>query len=275
MQSLRFPTIGFLTAALIITGTLSRAEDLDSFIARSKDYYRQAQETVRDMTVVRVTVIHAEDAVVNTEQTIYSKGEKSRIESTIDLSAQGVMPPGMEKMEVIVIDDGTDTWTISSMSGKRKVSGDEAMPGTPEIEHNWMDGHWLESLQESCHIEGSETVSGRDCHVIVDDSPEHEFNRLWLDKESAILVQIESRDDKGEVTRIINSDFRDAAKGYLMPYVTEIYSKDQLMATSTITSLKVNEGLSDDLFDPDKTEVPEGMNMQEMMQQMMQGREGD
>lgn len=168
----------------------------------------------------------------------------------------------MAEMEFIVIYDGEDIWMISPFTGKEKLSDEEKQYQT---EQNWWD--WLKNGAE---VVGSEKVDGRDCYVVeVEDEEEVPFTRLWLDKKSLTFIKGESKAPTGEKMVVVNSDFKKIKGDWEMPYKTQIFEDDELISTTLVKSLKINQGLSDDLFDPDKVEV-KTPDMQEMMKRMME-----
>ncbi|MEA1939887.1 MAG: hypothetical protein U9N03_04390, partial [Candidatus Caldatribacteriota bacterium] len=98
---------------------------------------------------------------------------------------------------------------------------------------------------------------------------ESPYKRIWVDKDKLFLVQAEGDSSDGNKVRTTFSDFRKVKGSWELPYAIEVFINGEQTMTVLTKSLKINQGLSDDLFDIDKVEVS-GPNMQEMMQNMMQ-----
>jgi hypothetical protein len=71
----------------------------------------------------------------------------------------------------------------------------------------------------------------------------------------------------------MNSNFRKVEK-WEMPYTTEVFADGKLMTKSTIKTLNINKGLSDDLFDADKVSAatPGMPGMKDMMKKFKIGQ---
>jgi len=182
--------------------------------------------------------------------------------------------PGMAEegggMETIVIFDGKDMWMISPFMGKQKL------PEEKEKEHKAGED-WWGTASEKAKIVGSEKVGGRECYIVeIQDQKESHFNKVWLDKKTLLVTKAESKEAKGKAMVWIYSDFKKIKGDWEMPYQTEIYEGSKLLSTTVVKSLKVNKGLSDDLFNPDKVNIKtKGSGMQDMMKMMMKERTGE
>jgi len=203
---------------------------------------------------------------ITLEAKLFRKGKKFRMETKTQM-------PGMPKesggMETTVIYDGKDTWMISPFMGKQKL------PKEKQEEHQ-AERSWWGLASENAKIVGTEKVGNRECYVVeIQEQKESHFNRVWLDKKNLVLAKAESKGAKEKAMFWVYSDFRKIKGDWEMPYKTEIYEGTKLMSTTLVKSLKVNKGLSDDLFNPDKVKV-EGSGMQEMMKRMMmKGTKGE
>ena len=173
------------------------------------------------------------------------------------------MPKGMGEMETVIIYDGEDLWMISSFSGKKKLSDEEAHEY--QTERNWWD-----LISEKAKIVGTEKVDKRECYVVeTKEEKEFPFTRIWLDKKSLDLIKGERKQPKEETMLWVHSDFKKVKGDWEVPYKTEIYTGEKLVSTFLVKSLEINKGLSDDLFDPNKVKAKK-FDMQEMMKKMMQ-----
>jgi outer membrane lipoprotein-sorting protein len=172
------------------------------------------------------------------------------------------MPVGMEGMTMTVIGDGKEYWMVSSMMGKQQLPREEADKyATP-----WKCGEYI---PQSGKIVGSETVNGRDCHVVVAMEVTTEVAKIWLDKETLDLLKVEANKEGEDHTVMFFKDFRKVHGDLRYPYMSEIYQGEKLISTITVKTVEVNKGLADTLFDPDKVEV-KGPNMQDMIKKMQE-----
>ncbi len=239
-------------------------KDLSSMLKELEAKYAKFEEEIKDMTTVQEMNVVTPEGEMVSEMQMLRKGEKFRMDTTIEMSQAPDMPEGMGEMKTIIIYDGKDTWMISSFTGKKKkLSG--------EVEKQYQrERNWWKLISEKAKIAGTEKVGKRDCYVVEIQEEEYPFTRLWLDKTNLVLIKGESKGTEGETILLICSDFKKIKGGWEMPYKTEIYADGELMSTSLVKSLKINKGLSDDLFDPKKVKIErKGYGMREMMKEMM------
>ena len=239
-------------------------QNLSSILKELEVKYVKFEEEIKDMTTVQeIKVVTSEGEMVS-EMQMLRKGEKFRMETTMQMSQAPDMPEGMGEMKTIIIYDGKDTWMISSFTGKKKK-----LSGKDEKQYQ-RERNWWKLISEKAKLLGTEKVGKRVCYVVEIKDKEYPFTKLWLDKRNLVLIKNESKGTEGERILLIHSDFRKIKGDWEMPYKTEMYTDGELMATSLVKSIKINKGLSDDLFDPDKVKIKrKGFGMREMMKQMM------
>ncbi len=235
-----------------------------------KGKYASFEKEVKDMTILQEMQVHHDQNQLVSKNKIYRKGKKYRVETSIPTPSNAKNLEKMKPMKTIFISDGRNEWIISPFMGKKKIS--------PEEQKNYQIGaNWYDRLPTKAKITGSEKIGKHNCYVVeFTPNDSFSFTKIWLEKKNLLLIKTQGTGEKERVLSMINSDFKKIKGTWEMPYKTQIYSGKQLSSTLLIRSLKINKGLSDDLFDPDKVEtkendMPSGMpNMQEMMQQMMQ-----
>jgi len=221
------------------------------------------ENEIKDMTADMEMTTSTSDGVLTMGMKTYVKGEHFRgdIEMKEIPDAEGV-PAGIVGMTMVVVGDGKQYWMISSMMGKQLVPEEEAEKyGTP-----WRCG---EFIPDDAEIVGSETISGRDCHVVLVKDSTSDQAKLWLDKETLEPLKAETKPDDGKSTYMLFHDYRKVLAELRYPYKTEIYQEDKLVSTIVVKSVAMNKGLSDALFDPDKVEV-KGPSMEDMMKKMQE-----
>jgi outer membrane lipoprotein-sorting protein len=205
------------------------------------------------------------------------KGDKYRIEAKMSMPEGAGMPEGMGDMTNIMIFDGKDLWSVNQFAGKTKIQADADAAKGDQMS-------WWKDMPENGKIIGSEKVAGKDCYVVeawdIDTSSvtTGEKNKIkgWIEKGTLLLIQSEFKGAKDETFKAVNSNFQ-KVKNWELPYTTEIYAGGELMTKNTIKTLKINQGLSDDLFNADKVKVEgKGMpgmpNMKDMMKKFKPGQ---
>ena len=253
----------FLSLILGIDNGLTA--DLSSIIKKARAKYAKFEKEVKDMTIVQQTKTDASGREMNSEIKMQRKGKKFRMEFKMDMPQTTGIPKGMSGMENIVIFDGKDSWMISSIMGKKKLTDKEGTKYETEK-------YWWELISKKTEIAGTEKVGGRVCYILkAKEASESPFTRMWLDKKNLTLVKGESKGSEGETMILLHSDFKKIKGDWEIPYKTETYMNGKLMSTSLVKSIGINRGLSDDLFDPNKIKA-KGSSMMEMMKKMMQQR---
>ncbi len=253
--------------SLVLAVSQGFTQDLSSILKEAEAKYAKFEEEIKDMTIVQEIKMVTSEGEMISETQMLRKGEKFRMETTMEMPETSDMPEGMGGMEIIIIYDGEDIWMISPFLGKKKLSGDEEKQYQRER-------NWWELISEKAKLLGTEKIGKRECYVVEIEEEEYLFTKLWLDKRNLVLIKSESKGTEGETMLLLHSDFRKIKGDWEMPYKTEMYVDDKLTSTLLVKSFKVNKGLSDDLFDPDKVKVKiKGFDIQEMMRKMMLQKE--
>jgi outer membrane lipoprotein-sorting protein len=252
--------VAAVAAVFVFIGQPVRAAEWADVLGKAQAACEKQRAPIKDMTITQTMKTSVPGGEVSGDQTIYQRGDKSRMEMSL------ILPEGtpMQKMETIIIGNGTDTWMMNSISGKRKLSGEEAR------QQEFGRDCWGFTPENSKLI-GEGHAQGKDCWLaeLSKDSVTH---KLWLDKKTLLVLQGEAR--QGENTaRWVLSDYRKVKGEYEHPYKIEIYQDDQPIATMAVQSIALNTGLSDTLFDPDKMQVQQ-VDMQELMRRAMEAQGG-
>lgn len=188
--------------------------------------WEAAAQEIKDMKIQQEMTI-PDGPPEPVQMTVLRKGPKYRSEMT------------MQGMTIITIFDGTDTWMVTPMGVQKSPMRQQTpnvAPGT--------------AFPEGARLTGSESVDGRDCHIIeFTDPATGEITKLWIDKNVPTIVKYEGKQD-GQTTVASYSDFRKVKGDYEMPYKCEMTSNGQPAGSVTMKSIEVNTGLNDDIFDP-------------------------
>lgn len=238
-----------------------QADNPDPVLKQAAERCAQFENDVQDMRIVQEMKTYAPDGIITFEQTVYTKGKKSRVEMTMPIAAmQGGEGEGV--LQAIMVNDGVNAWIISPLGERKQLTEEEAKRNEPA-------GNCWGFFPDNAKVTGSEMAHGRDCYI-VELVEEGIRTRLWLDKTNFIPVQGETRDSTGtEQYRWTHSDFHPIAGDWEYPYQTEMYDGDSLAASVTVTSLEVNQGLSEALFNPDSVHVPE-LDLEELIKLMVE-----
>jgi len=244
-------------AGVLLLGSAA-ATDWATLAKQAQAHYAKMAAEVRDMTIEQEMENVTPQGSVKSQTKMFKKGEKVRMEMQMGLQAGA--PSGMGSMETIVIGDGKDYWLISPILGTQKVPPAEG-------EKYQSDWQWWDRLTTEARVVGEEKVNARNCYVVEGKPKEGTaFSKLWIDKDSFFLVKAEGKADDTAMSMVC-SDFRPIHGQFQIPYRTDIFAEGKVVSTVRVTSVKVNTGLADDLFDPKKAKA-KGPSMEQMMKMM-------
>jgi len=236
-------TIALALTLAALAATAANATEIGDIVAKLQAKYGRYEKLVKDLTMVMEVSFSDGKNNMTSENTMYYKEPKFRMDSKMDMGQGGAMTSS-------VIFDGTDMWMVSMM-GAQKLGDKDQMKY--DRDKSWK---WWGYLTENGRVTGSETVGGYDCWVI--EFPEADpkakekagpgFSKLWLAKEPLVQVKAEGIFDKKKKAVLIYSDIRPAIGKMEMPYKTETFVDGKLVSTAVIKSVEYNKNLSDDLF---------------------------
>jgi outer membrane lipoprotein-sorting protein len=249
-----------LLACLAILPANGFGETWESLSKRMIERCAKYTQGIKDITWTMEMEVPSSEGSFKTTSVLYSKGERFRVEVSMEGMEDAGVPAEMAGMKTIVIGDGTSAWIVNPVMGKSQIPAEEGS----KYRGQWDCGDYV---PVSAEIIGSEKIGGRDCYVlsVLDDSSD--FAKLWIDQKSFILMKMEGKPQEGVVSVILPSDYRKVSGDFEMPFRTEMYSGKDLISATVVKSVEVNKGIADDLFDPDKVKVS-GPDMKDMMDQM-------
>lgn len=234
---------------------------INSLISKAKITQDQYNSSVKDITIIEETTVSTQGQKMVIKRKTMRKGKKFRMEP---------IDPQQEGMKTIILFDGQDAWMISPMTGKMK---------TPREDNQAYDRDkiWDDLKRLNAKVTGTEKVNSRKCYVIsLNDENSKTSMTTWIDQKNYQTVKQISKSGKDEYI-IIFSDFRKVKGKWEHPHKTQIYENKNLVSSTTIKSIKINQGLSDSLFNASyvarKNNISKpAMNddMMKMLQKMMQ-----
>ena len=244
-------------ALLPANGSAETWESLSKRMIESCTIYTQG---IKDITWTMEMEVPSSEGSFKTTSVLYSKGERFRVEVSMEGMEDAGVPAEMAGMTTIVIGDGTNAWIVNPMMGKSQIPAEEGA----KYRGQWSCSDYVPVAAE---IIGSEKIGGRDCYVLSVLDASSDYAKLWIDQNGFHLLKMEGKPQEGVASVIVLSDYRKVSGDFEMPYRTEMYSGKELISTGVVKSVEVNKGLSDELFDPDKIKVS-GPDMKGMMDQM-------
>ena len=247
---------------LLLPSSAVFSQDWATFSKLLKENCTKFMGDVRDLTMTMDMTNKSSRGSMTSASTLYSKGDRFRAEITMkEMPGGGAMPAELAGMKTIVIKDGANVWMVNPMTGKMQLPAGDA---------SRYRGQWLctDYVPESAEIVGSEVVEGRDCFVIADKDPKATFAKLWIDKKNYHLLKLEGKPEEGQPAMVaLFSDFRKIAGDWEIPYMTKVNVGSDVASTIAVTSVAVNKGLGDDLFNAEKIEGKTS-NMMDLMKKM-------
>lgn len=251
----------FLTVFSFQITNTAFAEEWSDIYQQIKSNYNDYNKEINDMKIIQQGTMNIGSEKMDAEMEISRKGDKYRIESKMSLGQDS--QAGMPGLESTIIYDGKDAWIISPFTGKSKIPSEEGSKNLP-------GNDWFDFIPKDADYKGIEDVNGRSCyHIEVDGADKMPYKNMWIDNKTYVLVKAEGTAPGGEKLIWVFSDFNKIMKNWEIPYKTETFVNGNTLSTLTITSLDVNKGLSDDLFDA-SLEKGEDFDFQKLMQSMMQ-----
>ncbi|MBN1755994.1 outer membrane lipoprotein-sorting protein [bacterium] len=262
----RVLVVNLLLAGFLIGLVQAQAMELEwkSVLNRIKDKYDGYEKEIKDIEITSSRIMIAEQGTMKSEMVTMNKGDKFRVDNKIQMEGE-MEAEGMSEIITTIIHDGVNTWMISPFAGTQKLPNEKF----EQEKDKW---NWWEFLSEETKLIGTDKVCDRDCYIVElqSDEEEYPFTKMWLDQKSLVMVQAESIDDQGNTIKTINSDFRKFKGDWEMGYKMEMFMGDQLFMSQQIEEIKVNSGLSDDLFIVEDT-GSQGMDINKLMEMMKKG----
>lgn len=260
-------TAALLAGSLLVPGGARSQAPWAEFSKKLVASCEKHRDIVKDMTMTMEMTTFMAEASVASEATAYQKGKSFRVEMSVEGMAGAGLPQELAGLKTIVVGNDTKAWIINPMMGKSEIPVDEGNKYSGQMA---CDAY----IPVDAEILGSEKIAGRDCYVLGVLDPNAIFSKLWIDQESYNLMKAEGSWGEGEKATSIFSDYRKIAGDLEYPFKTEVYSGADLLSAIVVKSLEVNNGLSDDLFDPDKVEA-QGPDLQNMLKKMQDRAKGE
>jgi len=252
-----------LTTAIVMLALFAAPAFAYDMADLRRDMHARVEKMMKEVGDVRLeqegTLEGMESGPTEMKVTTYMRGALWR--SEVQMSGGGQSGA----VEITTLYDGTDTWSVT-MGVKQKMPAGLIGQSGPT-------GFWNE-LPEDTRLLGEEKIGQRDAwkveHAAPRGTPQSNGapTTLWIDKSTFIPIRMET-ESFGKPVRMVMSDFREV-KGYPVAHLTEMFTGKQKTMTMKILKLETGKGLSDDLFDAEKLEGGEGIDVNAMMKKALE-----
>ena len=233
---------------LLAVPATTRAYDMVQLTQDAHAYHESMLRTVGDITIEQEASITAPgNGSATVKTTVYRKGPRWRREGSMTMAGSG--NANNATVQAIQVFDGQDTWSWAK-GVKVKLTPDQAAAASQGAPASWTEP------APGSKIVGEGKASGRDCWIV--QGPDPSVNpaaaaspqRIWIDKKTFTYVQTESL-ASGKTIRAVFSDFR-KVQGFEMPYRTDVLSDGRSTMIVQILRVATNQGLPEELFDPER-----------------------
>lgn len=181
-----------------------------------------------------------DSSVIN--QRIYRRGDLVRTE------IRAIYPPSpLGSAPTVVIGNGQQSWLIS-VTNKRELSPEEAQEFQSE-KLCW------DFAGQNAEAVGFRSVKGRDLIEIRMSEGENSY-AIDLDPATGLIRGGRAFGAESDSVGWEYTDFRDVGTGYMLPFQTTMYAGSIPLSSLTVNGIQLNQGISDDMFDPEKVEMP-------------------
>ncbi|MFH1134488.1 MAG: hypothetical protein V1816_00230 [Pseudomonadota bacterium] len=262
---MKFKNLGKILSGLFLVGAVflalnqAGASEMDDLKKKAQDKYQKFEEQIQDLVIVQDFTASSPTGDVKSINKQFKKGQKFRIENDMTMPGAG---QGMGSLKTIAVSDGQNAYIFSPFQGKQKLPPEQAK----QISNS---AFWWESTLDEGSLAGKETVDGRDCLILnIKPSEVQPFTKIWLDKDRLVIAKAVGQTPQGVTVETMFSDYRAVMGDFEIPYKTASFSEGKPLSTVTVSSVTVNKGLEDDIFDPEKITPPAAMSM-EQLQKMM------
>jgi len=223
----------------------------------------QDAKALLEQFLSRVSAVPVNDLAITQEIMVVDpggSGQKVSGEQRLYLK-----PPGKRRLETQL--EGTRV--VALANGSRLVMQSdgrayEAPPGDRSRDRRDLIFPFQRSAQDlltqwqshgiRTHVIHQATHGGRNVAVIGAAPDDRSLPSVWFDPEYGVVRLVTKEETPAGLKRIelILSDFRPMVGGLSYPYKQETFLDGRPFSVASVKSVRVNSGLSDDLFDPDR-----------------------
>lgn len=230
--------VSSLAVTVLFAGSLFSVT-WEEITKKAQSAYANYDKEIKDMNVKQETRVYSDKGAVvsSSAMTMLKKGSKFRVEMIIGQKSE---------TSTVILNDGKDSWMSMPLMGKKKISSSE---------NQYQDkSDWWKFNYKNPKIKGIEKIDGRDCYAVEFEKDKNKpFTKMWIDSKNFALLKCESpMQDKTAVIKFL--DLKKLKDKWEYPYRTEMSVDGKLFSVTVVKELKINQGIQDDMFNPDKLE---------------------
>ncbi|MFH1090437.1 MAG: outer membrane lipoprotein-sorting protein [Pseudomonadota bacterium] len=232
-------------AVALVCSACDRLPQPAEVLEQAKAKEVQFELKIKDLTMVQSVTSRDPKVGSTPEVKTFRKNAKCRIEAELAVPGAEAGPGATNRVKTYIIHDGLETWIVLPVLGKTRFN--------QKLGH-WYGRrmYWWQASIKAVEVLGAQKVGGRDCWVLAVNDPEVSYKKLWVDKKTLSGIKAEAKGPRGENLTLLFSDFRDIGAGFEWPFRTEMFEGEKMTAAITVLSVKINQDLPEELFDPDK-----------------------
>lgn len=201
-----------------------------------KKIYDQFKKTHKTLILDQQYSLSAQGMDVISENKVFIKGNKKRVESKIQASGM----PGEMEMKLIVNSD--ESWMYSPMRGLEKASDQN-----PVVQMSKRD--YLSFPANAKYVK-TEMLNDISYYVfLVSDGGTD--SQIWYNKSTGAVQKIAVKSPQGDMILTVKK-LKKLKDGFEIPASIEISVKEMMIGMIVINNIQENPEISDDLFDPKK-----------------------
>ena len=229
-----------LMAALLSTGPAFAADNIEALQNQIIEQQDRVRQDIRDLSVATETraLQGPSRSKVTSSVNNVIKGNKIRTERNTFYYEQG------KEEHMVAVCNGEEVWVV--IPGEFKVQIPIETIDKKSGFYYW----WLPSFN-AAKIVDVEKLLDRDLLVIEFNKKPQEkgLHKIWVDKNTLALIKAERVTASGDLLVSVFSDFKTLAPGYEIALKGSSFINDQLYDRYKVTSLKINSGVADDIFE--------------------------
>lgn len=214
------------------------AASLEQILKAMNDYETHARKTVNDITILLQFKTIAKGRESVSYELVLRNGEKYRLERT----RPDTLFSGNIELLPVTLFDGKTTWTVDSEGNKTMTVFEEWRL------HPYLAWDWSSLISPKSKLVRVDEVGGQPAYCI--ELPPGwlilPFKSIWLDIQKPVLVRAQSTK-----MLFVYSQYQPVLEGVDLPFRTETFSGGDYMTLTTVKTVEVNQGMEDDLFNPD------------------------
>ena len=225
-----------ISFSLLLMMSLTSAAVAQSELKSVKKVYDQFRKTHKTLIFDQQYSISAQGVEFISENKVFIKGSKKRIESKFQASGM----PGEMQMKLIV--NGDDSWMYSPMRGLEKASDQN-----PMVQMSKRD---FLSFPSGAKFLKTDILNSVSCYVF-SVSENGLDTQIWYNKTSGAVQKIMTQTPQGDMVLMIKK-LKKLKDGFEIPANIEIMMNQMTVGMIVINNIQENPEISDELFDPQK-----------------------